>query len=264
MIRCIWCACVALFAACVIACSGAGESKPSSPKADASVPAVAPSRPGAGKPSVEKGSQPTPAVQSEPPKDAAADVRTRYAERTVEARKERASTLRGARDRLDADLGAAVKTRDKEKKQYELDRVQFKVTPKKKEEYEKKAAERETEITSLKQKIAISQRDLDGVAKWVPRTSPHNLKADEVTRFGADEGYTPVFVIFQRIDGGNVLVKWDDEIFWVEGISILSADEKKTTTFEGIIEATGTKEYTNPLGGRRAVRSFREHPDTKR
>lgn len=227
MLRVCWAVCLSTFAVVVIACGA----KP--PAADTGAPSPA----------------------------ATADVRKRYEERVEKERKARQESKQKALDAAPVKIAEAEDDLKKAAAKYATAKAAKSKDEKALKDQADQAAQRVIAIKKERDKL---QEDLKTIGRWVLRTNPHELKADEITRFGVDDTQMPVFVIFQRIDGSNALVKFGDEIFWVEGMSILSADEKKTVSFEGVIEATGTKEYLTPLNKKQAVRSFRHHPDEKK
>jgi hypothetical protein len=91
-----------------------------------------------------------------------------------------------------------------------------------------------------------------------PRFPPNTLQVGDVAKLGSGPGLISLFEVFQVIDTGNALLKHGDDLYWGE-FNTRGIADKDTIKLEGLVECTGTRQYTTPLGTTKTVRVLHEY-----
>jgi len=224
MIRAVLCLQLAFAAVVLVACGGGRDTTQPAGKSD-------------GKPDGKPGAASSGARDS-------AEIREAWADRV---RSERAAKVEKATADLN-DAEKAVADAQKRLKKTISDGTTVSVVTKMK-----------ADIAALQAKRDRAKSALDAAPSWEPRIEIRTIRVGEFGVLGVGEVYTPPLKVLQIIDRSTALLQYQEQVFWVEGLGTSALADGHHITLSQIVECTGNKTYTTPLGTTRTVLVLKVH-----
>jgi hypothetical protein len=164
--------------------------------------------------------------------------------------KERLAKERVTRtDKLKADLEDAekrltdVKDELAETKKKHKIAIAAVITAKKDNEFKKQIAELNQKVELQTRKRDEVKKALDWVGWWEPSIDISELRVGQIGRLKASDDMVPIFTIIQVVDTSHMIVRHNDQFYWIEGLSTAKAADGKQFTISDVVECPGNHTY---------------------
>lgn len=96
-------------------------------------------------------------------------------------------------------------------------------------------------------KLATAKGALTGADTWEPSVELATLRVGDFGKLRIGEDFVPTFKVLQVLNSETALLTHDSQVFWVE-MNASGLVDGRTIALPGIVECTGTRQYTTAAG----------------
>ncbi|WP_439621463.1 hypothetical protein [Gemmata sp.] len=111
-----------------------------------------------------------------------------------------------------------------------------------KQELEEKKA-----VADATTKLAAAKAAVAGADTWEPSVQLASLRVGDFGKLRIDDDFVPTFKVIQVLNSDAALLMHDSAVYWVE-LNASGLVDGRSITLPGIVECTGTRQYTTAAG----------------